>query len=56
MEKLKDYEWMCNIYKIQRYVFSNISYKEISRRHLLEGFIGILIGTELLKSTQGIEI
>ena len=52
MKQLKDYEWLCNRYKVGRYVFSDISYKEISRKHLLEGFITTLVGVKLLKNND----
>ena len=50
MEKLKDYEWLCNRYKVHDYIINDSSWEEISRRHLLDGFITQLIGVKLLNS------
>ena len=49
MKKLKDYEWLCNRYKVRDYILNDRSWKEISRRPLLDAFTSVLIGVYTLK-------
>lgn len=49
MKKLNDYQWLCNEWKIKDYIINNRTWKEISNRPLLNGFLTQLIGVELLK-------
>lgn len=57
MKKLKDYEWLCNRYKVQDFILNDRSWEEISRTPLSDAFLSALISIEILNSSlRGLKI
>ncbi len=50
MKQLKDYYWGQNIYRIKQHILYGKTYEELFEKHLLGGFVSILVGTALLNT------
>ena len=48
MKQLKDYRWLGNSWKVRDYIINDRSWKEISKTHMIGGFVTQLIGVKLL--------